>query len=112
MVRTTTKALCVSKNKSRVHSLLYDARGHFGTHRKMHFKFDGTSYYMPHGKHAIFRRNVTIFVNLGFFWHFETSYKYKNMDKFTHILENDVRCKYFEAGAHVKNPIKNSYQDG
>ena len=30
----------------------------------------------------------------------------------TLILENVVRCKYFEAGFHIKNPIKNSYQDG
>ena len=34
------------------------------------------------------------------------------MDKITHILENIVRCKYFEAGVHIKNPIKNSCQDG
>ena len=34
------------------------------------------------------------------------------MDKITKILENVVRCKYFEAGVHIKNPIKNSYQDG
>jgi hypothetical protein len=34
------------------------------------------------------------------------------MDKITHILENVVRCKYFEAGVHIKNPFKNSYQDG
>ena len=34
------------------------------------------------------------------------------MDKITQIVENVVRCKYFEAGVHVKNPIKNSYQDG
>jgi hypothetical protein len=34
------------------------------------------------------------------------------MDKITQILENVVRCKYFEAGDHIKNPIKNSYQDG
>ena len=34
------------------------------------------------------------------------------MDKITHILENVVRCKYFEAGIHIKNPIKNLYQDG
>ena len=33
------------------------------------------------------------------------------MDKITQILENVVRCKYIEAGVHVKNPIKNSYQD-
>ena len=33
------------------------------------------------------------------------------MDKFTQTLENVVRCKYFEAGVHIKNPIKNSYQD-
>ena len=33
------------------------------------------------------------------------------MDKITHILENVVRCKYFEVGVHIKNPIKNSYQD-
>jgi hypothetical protein len=33
------------------------------------------------------------------------------MDKITQILENVVRCKYFEADVHIKNPIKNSYQD-
>ena len=33
------------------------------------------------------------------------------MDKITQILENVVRCKYCEAGVHIKNPIKNSYQD-
>jgi len=27
-------------------------------------------------------------------------------------LENVVRCKYFEADVHIKNTIKNSYQDG
>ena len=34
------------------------------------------------------------------------------MDKITRILENVVRCKYFEAGVHIKNPITNSYEDG
>jgi hypothetical protein len=34
------------------------------------------------------------------------------MDKITHILEKVVRCKYFEASVHIKNPINNSYQDG
>jgi hypothetical protein len=34
------------------------------------------------------------------------------MDKITQISENVVRCNYFEAGVHIKNPIKNSYQDG
>jgi hypothetical protein len=34
------------------------------------------------------------------------------MDKITQILENVVRCKYFEVGVHIRNPIKNSYQDG
>jgi hypothetical protein len=34
------------------------------------------------------------------------------MDKITQISENVVRCKYFEAGVHIENPIKNSYQDG
>ena len=33
------------------------------------------------------------------------------MEKITQILGNVVRCKYFEAGVHIKNPIKNSYQD-
>jgi signal transduction histidine kinase len=33
------------------------------------------------------------------------------MDKIKQILENVVRCKYSEAGVHIKNPIKNSYQD-
>ena len=43
---------------------------------------------------------------------FLDSSKYKSMDKITQVLENVVRCKYFEAGVHNKNPIKNSYQDG
>ena len=34
------------------------------------------------------------------------------MDKITQILKNVVRCKYFEAGVQIKNPIKNSYKDG
>jgi hypothetical protein len=35
------------------------------------------------------------------------------MDKITQILEKVVRCKYFEAeGVHIKNPTKNSYQEG
>ena len=34
------------------------------------------------------------------------------MDKITKILENVVRCKYFEAGVHIKNLIEDSYQDG
>ena len=34
------------------------------------------------------------------------------MNKITQILENVVRCKYFEVGVHIKNPIENSYQDG
>ena len=34
------------------------------------------------------------------------------MNKITQILENVVRCKYFEVGVHIKNPTKNSYQDG
>ena len=34
------------------------------------------------------------------------------MDKTTQILENFIKCKYFEVGVPIKNPIKNSYQDG
>ena len=34
------------------------------------------------------------------------------MDKITQILAKAVRCKYFEAGVHIKNQVKNSYQDG
>ena len=26
-------------------------------------------------------------------------------------MDNVVRCTYYEADVHVKNPIKNSYQD-
>ena len=33
------------------------------------------------------------------------------MDKITYILENVVRCMYLEAGVHIKNSIKISYQD-
>ena len=29
-----------------------------------------------------------------------------------HIWENDVRCYSFEACVHIKNRIKNSYEDG
>jgi hypothetical protein len=49
---------------------------------------------------------------LGLFGHFETVTNIKNMDKITEILENVVRCKYFEEGVHIKNLNKNSYQDG
>ena len=34
------------------------------------------------------------------------------MGKIPQISEIVVRCKYFEAGVHIKNPIKSSYQDG
>ena len=34
------------------------------------------------------------------------------MDKITQILENVVKCKCFEAGVYIKNPIKNSYPVG
>ena len=34
------------------------------------------------------------------------------MDKITQISENVGRCKYFEVGVHIKNPINNLYQDG
>ena len=34
------------------------------------------------------------------------------MDKIIEVLENVVRCKHFEVGVHIKNPIKNSYPDG
>jgi hypothetical protein len=54
---------------------------------------------------------ITIFVNLGLFWHFETVTNIRTWI-ITQILENVVRCKYFEAGVHIKNPIKSSYQDG
>ena len=59
-----------------------------------------------------YRLYITIFVNLGIFSAFRDSYKYKNMYKITHILENVVKYKNFEAGVHIKNIIKNSYQDG
>ena len=55
---------------------------------------------------------ITIFVNLGFCWHFEVVTNIRTWIKITQILEKIVRCKYFEAGVHIKNPIKNSYQDG
>ena len=54
---------------------------------------------------------ITIFVNLGLFRHFETVTNIRTWIK-SQILENVVRCKYFEAGVHIKNSIKNSYQDG
>jgi hypothetical protein len=54
----------------------------------------------------------TIFVNLGLFGHFETITNIRTWIECTQILENVVRCKYFKAGVLIKNPIKNSYQDG
>ena len=57
----------------------------------------------------VFNHYIRYFGTFSTFW---DSYKCKNMDKITQILENVVRCKYFEAGVHIKNPIKNSYQDG
>jgi hypothetical protein len=58
-----------------------------------------------------FQGQITIFVNLGLFRHFETVTNIRTWIK-SQILENIVRCKYIEAGVHIKNPIKNSYQDG
>ena len=55
---------------------------------------------------------ITIFGNLGLFRHFETITNIRTWIKITQILENVVKCKYFEVGVHIKNPIKNSYQDG
>jgi hypothetical protein len=54
---------------------------------------------------------ITIFVNLGFFRHFETVTHIRRtwINSHRSILENVVRCKYFEeAGVHTKNPIKHS----
>jgi hypothetical protein len=56
------------------------------------------------------RGQITIFVNLGLFRHFETVTNIRY--KITQILENVVRCKSFEAGVHIRNASKNSYQDG
>jgi hypothetical protein len=57
--------------------------------------------------------SITIFVNLGLIRHFETVTNIRTWIKLrTQILENVVRCKYFEAGVHINNPTKNSYQDG
>ena len=49
--------------------------------------------------------SVTIFVNLGLFRQFETVTNITTWIK-SHwrILENVVRCKYFEAGDYIKNP--------
>jgi len=59
------------------------------------------------------KETITIFVNLGLFRHFETIItNIRTWIKCTQILENVVRCKYFETGVRIKNPIKNSYQDG
>jgi hypothetical protein len=49
---------------------------------------------------------------LGLFWHFEKVTNIRTWIKITQILENVVRCKYFEVGVYIKNLIKNSYQDG
>ena len=54
---------------------------------------------------------ITIFVNLGLSRHFETITNIRTWINITHVFENVVRCKYFEAGVHIENPIKNSYQD-
>ena len=54
---------------------------------------------------------ITIFVNMGFFQHFETVTHIGSLDTITHIFENVVRCKYFGVGVHIKNTTKNSHQD-
>ena len=53
-----------------------------------------------------------IFINLGFFWHFETFTYIRTWIKSHKYWRNVVRCKYFKAVGHIKNPIKNSCQDG
>ena len=60
----------------------------------------------------ILRSPLSLYSLIWDFLAFWDSHKYKNMDKITQWLENVVRCNYFEAGVHIKNPIKNSYQDG
>ena len=54
---------------------------------------------------------ISLYSFTWIFLAFWDNYKYKNMNKITEILENVVRCKYSKAGVHIKNPIKNSYQD-
>ena len=49
---------------------------------------------------------ISLYSLIWDFFDILNSYKYENMHKITHILENVVRCKYFEAGVHIKNPIK------
>ena len=61
--------------------------------------------------HSKFLNHITTFVILGLFRRFETVTNIRTWIK-SHILENVVRCMYFEAGVHIKNPIKNLYQDG
>ena len=63
---------------------------------------------MTHTRSQNYTNTITIFVNLGFFRHFETVTNTRTWIKITQILENVVRCKYFEAGVHIEN----SYQDG
>jgi len=72
------------------------------------FIINGT---IARGDQSTITTNFTIFVNLGLFRHFETVTNIRTWIK-SQILENIVKCKYFEASVHIKNPIKNSYQDG
>jgi hypothetical protein len=56
--------------------------------------------------------SITIFINLGLFRHFEIVTNMRTWIKIAQILENVLRCKYFEAVVYIKNPMKNSYRDG
>ena len=47
----------------------------------------------------------TIFINLEFFGHLETLTNIITCHKITQILENVVRCKYFD-------PVMTSYENG
>ena len=44
---------------------------------------------------------ILLFVNLRLFRHFETVTNIRTWIK-SQILENVVRCKYFEVGVHIK----------
>ena len=64
---------------------------------------------MAKSQRPVVTDKIPIFVNLGLFWHFETVTMIRTWIKSHRYV---VRCKYFEAGVHIKKPIKNSYQDG
>ena len=101
---TQSMNFIVCLNRNHIIQVLYICLDPYGTIQKLGYL--GSA---PSARHSVVK--ITIFVNLGLFRHFDTVTNIRTWIK-SQILEDVVRCKYFKAGVHIKNPIKNLYQDG